>query len=342
MKMNFMFKALVLGAVCVAGVACSSKKSAEPEQQAQVVAKPKVTVATSATEKVDMQSIFTGNVEGHTINNITPQQARRISRLLVDVGDRVKAGQIVAEMDNSSLAQLKAQYENNKAQFERTDELYKFGGESKANWEAIKTAYEVSKFSYENMLENTTLRSPITGVITARNYDNGDMVGGMPIFVVQRINPVKIMINVSESLYTNLKRGMPVEVEFDALPDQKFTAKVSRITPSVDASTRTFPVELAMVNDHEIVKPGMYARATLNYGTRESVVVPDQAVVKLMGSGDRFVYVYENGKVKYQKVELGRRFDNKYEILSGVASGAQVVIAGQSALKDGIEVEIVK
>ena len=342
MKMNFMFKALVLGAVCVAGVACSSKKSAEPEQQAQVVAKPKVTVATSATEKVDMQSIFTGNVEGHTINNITPQQARRISRLLVDVGDRVKAGQIVAEMDNSSLAQLKAQYENNKAQFERTDELYKFGGESKANWEATKTAYEVSKFSYENMLENTTLRSPITGVITARNYDNGDMVGGMPIFVVQRINPVKIMINVSESLYTNLKRGMPVEVEFDALPDQKFTAKVSRITPSVDASTRTFPVELAMVNDHEIVKPGMYARATLNYGTRESVVVPDQAVVKLMGSGDRFVYVYENGKVKYQKVELGRRFDNKYEILSGVASGAQVVIAGQSALKDGIEVEIVK
>ena len=342
MKMNFMFKALVLGAICVAGVACSSKKSAEPEQQAQVVAKPKVTVATSATEKVDMQSIFTGNVEGHTINNITPQQARRISRLLVDVGDRVKAGQIVAEMDNSSLAQLKAQYENNKAQFERTDELYKFGGESKANWEAIKTAYEVSKFSYENMLENTTLRSPITGVITARNYDNGDMVGGMPIFVVQRINPVKIMINVSESLYTNLKRGMPVEVEFDALPDQKFTAKVSRITPSVDASTRTFPVELAMVNDHEIVKPGMYARATLNYGTRESVVVPDQAVVKLMGSGDRFVYVYENGKVKYQKVELGRRFDNKYEILSGVASGAQVVIAGQSALKDGIEVEIVK
>ena len=342
MKMNFMFKALVIGAVCVAGVACSSKKSAEPEQQAQVVAKPKVTVATSTTEKVDMQSIFTGNVEGHTINNITPQQARRISRLLVDVGDRVKAGQIVAEMDNSSLAQLKAQYENNKAQFERTDELYKFGGESKANWEAIKTAYEVSKFSYENMLENTTLRSPITGVITARNYDNGDMVGGTPIFVVQRINPVKIMINVSESLYINLKRGMPVEVEFDALPDQKFTAKVSRITPSVDASTRTFPVELAMVNDHEIVKPGMYARATLNYGTRESVVVPDQAVVKLMGSGDRFVYIYENGKVKYQKVELGRRFDNKYEILSGVASGAQVVIAGQSALKDGIEVEIVK
>lgn len=342
MKMNFMFKALVLGAVCVAGVACSSKKSAEPEQQAQVVAKPKVTVATSATEKVDMQSIFTGNVEGHTINNITPQQARRISRLLVDVGDRVKAGQIVAEMDNSSLAQLKAQYENNKAQFERTDELYKFGGESKANWEAIKTAYEVSKFSYENMLENTTLRSPITGVITARNYDNGDMVGGMPIFVVQRINPVKIMISVSESLYTYVKKGMAVEVELDALPEQKFSAKVSRITPSIDASTRTFPVELTLANDKELVKPGMYARVTMNYGTRKNIVVPDVAVVKQLGSGNRYIYVYnQDGTVAYKKVELGRRFGDKYEILSGIADGDVVVTSGQVALKDGIAVEVV-
>ena len=342
MKMNSMMKALLVGAVCVAGFACSSNKSAETPNETKEAVTPKVTVATATTEQVAQQSIFSGNVEGHTINNITPQQARRISRLLVDVGDRVKQGQIVAEMDNSSLAQLKAQYENNEAQFKRIDELYKFGGESKANWESVKTAYEVSKFSYENMLENTTLRSPITGVITARNYDNGDMVGGQPIFVVQRINPVKIAINVSESLYTNLKRGMDVTVEFDALPGQKFVGKVSRITPSVDAATRTVPVEIAMVNDKEIVKPGMYARVTMNYGSRESVVVPDQAVVKLMGSGDRFIYIVENGKVKYQKVELGRRFDDKYEILSGVESGAQIVTTGQSSLKDGIEVEIVK
>ena len=134
MKMNSMMKALLVGAVCVAGFACSSNKSAETPNETKEAVTPKVTVATATTEQVAQQSIFSGNVEGHTINNITPQQARRISRLLVDVGDRVKQGQIVAEMDNSSLAQLEAQYENNEAQFKRIDELYKFGGESKANW----------------------------------------------------------------------------------------------------------------------------------------------------------------------------------------------------------------
>ena len=340
MKMNSIVRMLLVCGICVASVACQSKKSAEAAAPVQEVKKPKVTTAVVNVQDVDQQSIFTGNVEGYTVNNITPQQARRISRLLVDVGDRVYAGQKLAEMDNSALAQAKAQYENNKANFERSDELYKFGGESKANWEAVKTAYEVSKSTYENMLENTTLLSPISGVVTARNYDNGDMVGGMPIFVVQRINPVKIFVNVSESLYTHIKKGMVVDVELDALPEQKFEGKVSRITPMIDPQTRTFEVEVTVANAKELIKPGMYARVIMNYGTRQSVVVPDLAVVKQLGSGNRYIYVYKaDGTVSYQKVELGRRMNDKYEILSGIADGDEVVTSGQVALKDGIAVE---
>lgn len=343
MKMNVIVKTLLVGGVCLASVACSSKKGAEAATETVAeVAKPKVTTAQVYIQDVDQQSVFTGNVEGYAVNNITPQQPRRITRLLVDVGDHVKKGQLVAELDNSALAQAKAQYENNKANFERSDELYKFGGESKANWQAMQTAYEVSKSTYENMLENTTLVSPISGVVTARNYDVGDMASGLPIFVVQRINPVKIMISVSESLYTYVKKGMAVEVELDALPEQKFSAKVSRITPSIDASTRTFPVELTLANDKELVKPGMYARVTMNYGTRKNIVVPDVAVVKQLGSGNRYIYVYnQDGTVAYKKVELGRRFGDKYEILSGIADGDVVVTSGQVALKDGIAVEVV-
>ena len=343
MKMNVIVKTLLVGGVCLASVACSSKKGAEAATETVAeVAKPKVTTAQVHIQDVDQQSVFTGNVEGYAVNNITPQQPRRITRLLVDVGDHVKKGQLVAELDNSALAQAKAQYENNKANFERSDELYKFGGESKANWQAMQTAYEVSKSTYENMLENTTLVSPISGVVTARNYDVGDMAAGLPIFVVQRINPVKIMISVSESLYTYVKKGMAVEVELDALPEQKFSAKISRITPSIDASTRTFPVELTLANDKELVKPGMYARVTMNYGTRKNIVVPDVAVVKQLGSGNRYIYVYnQDGTVAYKKVELGRRFGDKYEILSGIADGDVVVTSGQVALKDGIAVEVV-
>lgn len=336
--MNVILRTLLAGGVCVASVACQSNNNAQTEVATEEA--PKVTTEVVHLQDVEQQSVFTGNVEGFAVNNITPQQARRISRLLVDVGDHVRAGQQLAEMESSALAQAKAQYENNKANFERTDELYKFGGESKANWEAVKTAYEVSKLSYENLLENTSLISPISGVVTARNYDNGDMVGGMPIFVVQQINPVKIFINVSESLYTYVKKGMKVDVELDALPNEKFEGKISRITPSIDPQTRTFEVELTVANGKEQIKPGMYARVTMNYGTRQNVVVPDQSVVKMMGSGDRFIYVYKaDGTVSYQKVELGRRMGDKYEVLSGVADGDEVVVTGQVALKNGIAVE---
>ena len=341
MKMNVIVKTLIVGGVCVASMACQSKKSAETA--VVVEEKPKVTTEVVNLQDVEQQSTFTGNVEGFAVNNITPQQPRRIARLLVDVGDHVRAGQKLAEMENSALAQAKAQYDNNKANFERADELYKFGGESKANWESMKTAYEVSKLTYENMLENTSLISPISGLVTARNYDVGDMVVASPIFVVQQINPVKIYINVSGSLYSYSKKGMSVDVELDAIPEKKFEGKVSRITPLIDPQTRTFEVELTVANGKEEIKPGMYARATMSYGSRKNVVVPDRAVVKMMGSGDRFIYVLKaDGTVSYQKVELGRRMNDKFEVLSGVADGDEVVVSGQSALKNGIAVERVK
>ncbi len=340
MKMNVIVRSLLVCGVCVASVACDSKKSAEVAEQPAEVVKPKVTTEVVKTQDVDMQSVFMGTVEGYAVNNITPQQPRRITRVLVDVGDRVSAGQKVAELDNSSLAQAKAQYDNAKASFERSDELYKFGGESKASWEAVKTQYEVAKLTYENLLENTTLVSPISGVITARNYDNGDMVASQPIFVVQQISPAKVVISVSENLYSYLKKGMPVSIELDALPGQTFEGKVHRITPSIDAATHTFPVEIVIPNGKEQIKPGMYARVTMKYGSRQNVVVPDRAVVKMLGSGERFIYVYKaDGTVSYQKIELGRRMQDKYEVLSGLADGDEVVVTGQSVLKDGLAVE---
>lgn len=337
MKSN-VIKALLACGVCMASVACGSKDG--NVEQTAVEEKPKVTTEVVHVEKVDQISVFTGNVEGYAVNNITPQSSRRISRLLVDVGDHVKEGQVVAEMDESSLAQAKSQLATDKAAFERADELYKFGGESKATWEAAKNTYELSLSSYENLLENTTLCSPIAGVVTARNYDNGDMVGSEPIFVIQQIRPVKIIVNVSESLYSYVKKGMGVDVTLDALPDRTFEGKVSRITPAVDASTRTFPVEIIVTNSDEVVKPGMCARVTMNYGSRDNVVVPDRAVVKQMGSGDRYIYVYQqDGTVKFQKVELGRRMSDRYEITAGLADGDEIVVKGQNALNNGVSVE---
>ena len=165
---------------------------------------------------------------------------------------------------------------------------------------------------------------------------------GKPLLTVQKIVPVKLMIHVSEGFYTQVKEGMPVKIHLDVYKDETFTGKVSLIYPTIDAATRTFPVEITLDNKDMRVRPGMFARVTIDFGTERRVVLPDLAVVKQTGSGDRYVYVYNDGKVDFVKVELGRRTDTRYEILSGVPDGARVVVAGQSRLYNGAEVTVVE
>lgn len=86
----------------------------------------------------------------------------------------------------------------------------------------------------------------------------------------------------------------------------------------------------------------MFARAIMNFGTMKHVVVPDNSIIKQSGSGERFVYVYQDGKVTYKKVELGQRLGENYELISGLTGTEQIVVAGQSRLVDGSEVEVVK
>ena len=131
-------------------------------------------------------------------------------------------------------------------------------------------------------------------------------------------------------------------MKLDVYGDEAFEGKISLIYPTIDPSTRTFQVEIQLPNQNQKVCPGMFARASLNFGTEENVVVPDLAIVKQAGAGDRYVYVYKDGKVTYNKVELGRRMGAEYELKSGVPNNSQVVIAGQTRLINGTEVEVEK
>lgn len=305
--------------------------------------KVKVKIETVHAQTVDQLSEFTATVEANVKNNIAPQNPFRIRKIYAEIGDHVKAGQTLAEMDATNLKQAKVQLDNQEAEFKRIDELYKVGGASKSAWDAQKASMEVARESYANLVENTRLVSPISGIVTARNYDSGDMYsGGTPIYTVEQIRPVKLLINVSESFFTQVKKGNEVDVRLDVYGDEVFKGKVSLVYPTIDATTRTFPVEVRILNNDERVRPGMFARVTLNFGERQHVVIPDRAIVKQAGSGDRYVYVYQNGSVSYQKVELGRRIGNTYEVISGVSDGNEVVITGQSRLNNGMEVEIDK
>jgi RND family efflux transporter MFP subunit len=327
--------------------ACGSKEGqtdATAETETTETALPTVKVAKVSARDVDQVAEFTANVEANITNDIAPQSPVRITDIRAEVGDHVRKGQTLVVMDNSNLKQLKAQLDNQKVEFDRVDELYKVGGASKSEWDSKKMALDVTQASYNNLVENTTLQSPIDGVVTARNYDKGDLYSaGKPVLVVEQIKPVKILINVNEQYYKNVKKGMPIEtITLDALPGENFTGSVSLVYPTLDATTRTFPVEVKIKNENERVRPGMFARVTLNFGTELHTVVPDEAVVKQVGAGDRYVYVVKaDGTVSYNKVELGRRMGTEYEVLSGVEDGATVVIAGQNKLANGVKVQVV-
>lgn len=342
MKKIFLKSVFVVTAIAL--VSCNSKKDVAKENK-EGGKLPLIEVAEVSAREVSQESVFTGTVEADVVNNIAPQQPSRIKDIKVDVGDHVKKGDVLVTLDKSSLEQIKVQLENAKDEYERTDKLYKAGGASKSEWDARRMQYNVTKTTYENLVENTTLISPISGIVTARNYDMGDMYSGaQPVLVVAQIKPVKIKINVSESLFSKVKVGMPVYVTFDAYGDEKFEGKVSLIYPTINAATHTFQVEVSLSNKDERVRPGMYARVTLPYAKRSNVVVPDRAVQKLMGSGDRYVFIYDaaDSTVRYSKVELGRRMGAEFEVLSGVESGEIVVTTGHLRLTDGCKAVLVK
>ena len=312
------FQLIALLAVALLG-ACSGGKDKVAVEQ--VDEKPRVKLADVKARPVEQIHEYTATVEAEVKNNIAPSSPVRIDRILVEVGDRVSKGQKLVSMDEANLKQTKFQLDNQEIEFKRMDELYKVGGASKSEWDAAKMALDIKETAYRNLLENTALLSPINGVVTARNYDSGDMYsGGEPVLVVEQIMPVKLLINVSETYFTQVKKGAPVAVKLDVYGDEPFEGYISLVYPTV--------------------RPGMFARATLNFGTKNNVVVPDLAIVKQSGSGDRYVYVYKDGKVTYNKVELGRRMGAEYELISGVPDNSRVVIAGQTKLVNGMEVEI--
>ena len=229
-----------------------------------------------------------------------------------------------------------------KRDYERYKELFEVGGISKQQLDQAKTQLEVAETALGNLGENTTLTSPVSGVVTARNYDPGDMAGQLPILTIETMNPVKVKVNVSESFYSRVEKGMPVEVQADALDSETFEGKVSLIYPTLDPVSHTFPVEITVANANQRLRPGMFARVKMNFGTNDRPLLSDKAVMKQVGSNDRYVFVEKEGKAVYTLVQLGVRLEDKYEIVSGLQAGDRVIVQGQSGLVDGTEVEVVE
>ena len=342
--MRQILKSVTVLAAAALAVSCGNrggKADVKPQEETKI---PLVEVYSAAYMTVSHETVYSSTVQANIVNNISPQTAGRIRKLNVEVGDFVSKGQVLAEIDRMQLEQAELKLKNDERELERCRQLLNEGGLSQSDFDSMELAFKVSKTSYDNLVENTILRSPVSGVITARNYDVGDMYSmSSPVYTVQQITPVKLLVAVSETDYTRISKGDKCVITADALPGESFRGSVVRIYPVMDPSSHTFNVEVQVPNANARLRPGMYARVSLNMGDTESIVIPDAAIVKQQGSGQRTVYVLKDDDTAEVKlVTLGKFFDGQYEVLEGLSEGDRVVSKGQASLRAGVKVEVVK
>ena len=328
----FMFMAASL-------VACNS--TSKDKATEEVVSAIAVKTAVAEIHTIDLLETYTSEVMAYKENDITPAaQGLHIDRILVDVGDKVTVGQTLVILDQTTLKQQELNLATAQDNYDRMVPVYEAGGISEQQIIQMKNTLELQREVVENLRKNSTIKSPISGVVTARNFENGDLFASMPILHIMQIDKLKVMANVSEQYFTCVKVGDKVAIEVDIYPGQQFEGQVSRINPALDSRTRTFGVEITINNKSMELRPGMYARATFNMGQRQSVMVPDKAVQKQAGSSERFVYVIKDGVADYRFVTDGRRVGDMIEVLEGLEAGEVVATTSFARLMNGAAVEV--
>lgn len=337
-----MKKSLIMMAV-VAFVGCNSANNqtttTEATEEQKAVA---VKVCTAESASVDITEVYTSEILPYKQNDITPAaQGLHIDEIKVDVGDRVRKGQVLVTLDQTSLKQLELNLATVQDTYNRMKPVHEAGGVSDQQLIELENTLNLQKEMVENMRKNSVITSPISGVVTARNFESGDLFASAPILHIMQIDKLKVMANVSEQYYTSVKVGQKVDIAVDIFPGEVFEGKVSRINPALDARTRTFGVEITIPNSNERLRPGMYARATFNMGSRQGVLVEDVAVQKQAGSSERFVYVIKDGVAEFRLVRDGRRVGNKVDIVEGLEPGEQVATTSFVRLTNDAKVEIV-
>ena len=335
-----MKKTLIWMAAALMLTACGQKQQTATTTAEEVKVLTKTTTAEKQT--ISLMEEYTSEVIAYKENNITPAASGvHIDRILVDVGDKVKKGQLLITLNPTQYNQARVNLKLLEDNLNRLKPVYEAGGISAQEFDQIKAQYDVQKEVVENLKKNIEVLSPISGVVTARNNEAGDLFMNQPVLHIMQINPLKVVANIPEQFFSNVKRGMEVSLKLDAYPEEEFKGQVELIHPAINTTTRTFAVEVRVPNSSERLRPGMFSRTFFDMGKREGVMVPDVAVLKQVGSSERYVYVIKEGVAERRRVEVGRQVGQQVELLSGVEPGEEVVITALSRLENGAKVEIV-
>lgn len=346
MKKVVRLVALAMAVMAIAGVSTScGKKDDKKADATQVEAEEQVEKV--RVEKVELQVIereheCTAVLEGYETMNVSPSLTGIIEKRYKDVGDRVSTGELLVRMDQTQLKTAKLQLANLENEMKRMDALLAGGNVTQQVYDQTKLGYDQVKEQVEFLSNNTFFKATFPGIVSKRNFESGEMYNGaMPIMSIVQLNMLKAIINIPEAYFPNIKQGMKLDIVSDIYPDVKFPATIETIYPTIDASTHTFQCKVRIPNGNLKLRPGMYIHTSVNVGKVKILAVPYQAVQKLTGSNERFLFLNDNGIAKRVTVEIGQRVNRYIEVISDVvAAGEEVVTQGQARLKDGAKMEI--
>jgi RND family efflux transporter MFP subunit len=351
------------------------QKPATNEEEKRIVP---VEVEIVSTGPIEETIQLTGWIKAKQVVDIASKVPGRVEslRVLSDSGDMVgveegvsiRKGRQLAVIDHDIyLAQLAAAQSSVKAkeveladterEKKRIIALYESGSATEQSRDKAVTAAELAAASLElakaNLelaklnLRESTIVSPINGIVTAKHIDEGNMVKvGDRIVTIADMETVKVIVAVAERYGAEISVGMPAIIRVDTFADRQFGAKVYSIHPALDAQTHTLQVEIHLKNNELLLKPGMFARVTLVTNQKADAVVIPRDVI-LGGKIDKnYVYVVEDrgdGKVACKRfVEVGIKQADRYEIAGGLKADETLVVNGMNFLIDGIGVEIVR
>jgi RND family efflux transporter MFP subunit len=264
-------------------------------------------------------------------------------------GDLVRAGTVLARLDDRELraqvASAEASHEMARANFQRSERLRERQVITAAEYDRDRSALAAAEAQLQQLrtrLEYTTIRAPITGMITEKRAEAGDIVGVQTrLFTLADVDTMVVRVQVSELDVVQLDPGDAVAVLLDAYPNRPLTGRIRRIFPAADPATRLVPVEIALRQDGErIARAGFLARVELALSARTGVLlVPASAVVGDASSSA--VFIVQDGAALRRTVRTGLNSEGRVEILSGVAPGDPVIVAGNNGLRDGATVRVV-
>ncbi len=282
---------------------------------------------------------------------LRPEVAGRIQRIDFKEGEAVRANQILIRLDDSipsaELQQARANLALAESQYRRAVDLHGRGFVSQQARDESASTLKVQQAAAvlaQAKLDKMTIRAPFAGMVGLRNVSVGDYVNqGQDLAPLEAIHPLKVDFRVPEMYLSKLRVGQSLAVRLDAMPGQERGGQVYAVSPLVDAGGRSILLRATVPNADHVLRPGMFARVQLQFGEDPALVVPETALVP--AGQNQYVFRVRDGRAEKIEVSVGERREGRAEILTeiltGVAAGDQVVIAGLQRLTDGAPVSIV-